>query len=383
MGWLKGGSGNHSIIGALQFKTGRHDYEHPEAKFQVTLPQVAGPVNLDFAPACLGQNTDKKGQYVDLDALGLRLSGAFMISPGGDDPCQSRGYFVAKNFTLDRLSGYELLTVSAQGQFICFLNGTRLGQDLLTPGWTAYDKRLSYLTYDASTALRVGLNRIEIWLTDGWYRTRLLWNPNPISQTYGDRIGAIAPEGRHADLAAGLHLHGIPLCPCHGHGRGAGGCHRVGAALLGARSARRLHLRPSSGQPAGAEHRLVAAVELHRGADRLPAARRTAGLDRRCAGLCGHRLLAGRQPRLPAQVPARRDGRPARGRRDPAFQPRPDPPAFRARAWRLGRVDRLGRCDHDHPLAAVPALRRHRRAGNACPRWCAGWITSGAFPTAR
>ncbi len=47
-----------------------------------------------------------------------------------------------------------------------------------------------------------------------------------------------------------------------------------------------VHLGQSAGQPAGREHRLVAALQLHRGADRLPAARRAAGLDRRRAGLC-------------------------------------------------------------------------------------------------
>ena len=46
-----------------------------------------------------------------------------------------------------------------------------------------------------------------------------------------------------------------------------------------------LRVRQPAGQPAGAEHALVAALQLHRGADRLPAARRAAGLDRRRPGL--------------------------------------------------------------------------------------------------
>jgi len=129
---------------------------------------------------------------LDIHARGPLLADALMIAPGGDDPALARGYFVARSFGVDQVNGLETLTISAQGQFVCFVNGRRVGQDLLTPGWTAYDKRLSYLTYDVADLLRVGTNRIEIWLTDGWYRTRLLWKPNPISQTYGDRIGAIA-----------------------------------------------------------------------------------------------------------------------------------------------------------------------------------------------
>jgi len=127
------------------------------------------------------------------------LDAAQMIALGCDDPQRGRGYVVAKSFNLDRVSGDESLTISAFGQFICFINGTRIGHDLLTPGWTSYDKRLSYLRYDVAENLRPGPNRIEIWLTDGWYRTRLMWNANPIVNTYGDRIGAIAalhgPEG--------------------------------------------------------------------------------------------------------------------------------------------------------------------------------------------
>ncbi|MFW8642571.1 family 78 glycoside hydrolase catalytic domain [Rhizobium beringeri] len=47
--------------------------------------------------------------------------------------------------------------------------------------------------------LKPGLNRIEIWLADGWYRSPLMWGAQAIPNCWGDRIGAIAdligPDG--------------------------------------------------------------------------------------------------------------------------------------------------------------------------------------------
>ncbi len=62
----------------------------------------------------------------------------------------------------------RLLHITAQGLYRAFINGTRVGQDLLTPGWTCYDDRIAYQTYDVTDLLKPGANRIEIWLGDGW-----------------------------------------------------------------------------------------------------------------------------------------------------------------------------------------------------------------------
>lgn len=36
------------------------------------------------------------------------------------------------------------------------------------------------------------MNRLEIWLGDGWYRSRLMWPQNPIPNAWGTRIAAFA-----------------------------------------------------------------------------------------------------------------------------------------------------------------------------------------------
>ncbi len=93
---------------------------------------------------------------------------------------------------LNVLPSTAALKISALGLYRAFINGKRVGEDLLTPGWTCYDDRIAYQAYEVSDLLQVGENRIEIWLGDGWYRSQLLWAANPIFNCWGDRVAAIA-----------------------------------------------------------------------------------------------------------------------------------------------------------------------------------------------
>jgi alpha-L-rhamnosidase len=115
-----------------------------------------------------------------------------MIAPGCDAGTGGPGSFVAKAFDLSEVPMGAVLHVSALGLYRAFLNGHRVGDDLLTPGWTCYDDRIAWQSYDVSSLLQPGTNRLEIWLGDGWYRSRLMWALNPIPNTWGRRIGAFA-----------------------------------------------------------------------------------------------------------------------------------------------------------------------------------------------
>lgn len=137
-----------------------------------------------------------EGQSQSISASGKALTAfdftAEMIAPGCDGGTGGPGTFVAKDFVLDSVPAGAVLHLTAQGLYRAFLNGVRVGADLLTPGWTCYDDRLAYQSYDVSSLLKPGANRLEIWLGDGWYRSRLMWASNPIPNTWGDRIGAMA-----------------------------------------------------------------------------------------------------------------------------------------------------------------------------------------------
>ncbi|HVN82475.1 MAG TPA: glycoside hydrolase family 78 protein [Terriglobia bacterium] len=58
------------------------------------------------------------------------------------------------------------------GQYELTVNGRRVGEDLLTPGWTKYDKTILYDTYDVTPLLRVGNNAIGVLLGNGMYNVR-------------------------------------------------------------------------------------------------------------------------------------------------------------------------------------------------------------------
>ena len=86
---------------------------------------------------------------------------------------ERRPALVRRLFDLSRPISRARLYVTAHGLYEVEVNGARVGREALTPGWTVYDKRLRYYTYDVTDRLTIGPNAIGAWLGDGWYRGRL------------------------------------------------------------------------------------------------------------------------------------------------------------------------------------------------------------------
>lgn len=63
-----------------------------------------------------------------------------------------------------------LLHVTAHGIYEVFVNGTRVGDMELTPGWTAYRSRLQVQSFDVIDLLVPGENVVGALLSDGWWR---------------------------------------------------------------------------------------------------------------------------------------------------------------------------------------------------------------------
>ncbi len=117
---------------------------------------------------------------------------ARMVRPLTDRGVGERAPFVRQVFALDAVPANAELRISAQGLYRCFINGVRVGHDQLTPGWTSYQDRLSFQTYDVAALLRSGENTIDIWLGDGWHRSQMMWKKIVRMNTWGDKLGAIA-----------------------------------------------------------------------------------------------------------------------------------------------------------------------------------------------
>lgn len=91
------------------------------------------------------------------------------------------------------------LYLTALGLVEAEINGEKVGNDALIPGWTNYDKRVTMWTYDVTEALNAGDNALGFWLGDGWYRGRLGFDGG-YANYYGDRIGVFAQlEVEYAD----------------------------------------------------------------------------------------------------------------------------------------------------------------------------------------
>lgn len=108
----------------------------------------------------LVDKTDWKGAWIgnDLTALGKGITYHLPPSP-----------FFRKEATLKSAIKRARLYVAALGLYEFQINGKRIGNDYFSPGWTDYNKRVYYLTYDITSALKVGPNAFGVILADGWY----------------------------------------------------------------------------------------------------------------------------------------------------------------------------------------------------------------------
>jgi alpha-L-rhamnosidase len=96
--------------------------------------------------------------------------------------------------------------VTAHGLYELYLNGQRVGDQLFTPGWTSYNKRLQYQTYDVTPLLKPGANAAGALLGNGWYRGNLAWEDR--RNIYGNRLALLAQievtykDGRRETIAS-------------------------------------------------------------------------------------------------------------------------------------------------------------------------------------
>ena len=74
-----------------------------------------------------------------------------------------------KQFTLDSVPADATVYVSGMGFYVMQINGQRVGDELLTPAFSAYDRTVYYNVKPVAALLQPGENRVEITLGNGWY----------------------------------------------------------------------------------------------------------------------------------------------------------------------------------------------------------------------
>lgn len=109
--------------------------------------------------------------------------------PAAIDPQAEAAFLLRRTFGLRGGIASARIYATGAGLYELYLNGERVGNECLSPGWTSYKHRLQYQTYDVTEQLREGANGIGVMLANGWYKGRLGWENK--SGHYGDRRAAL------------------------------------------------------------------------------------------------------------------------------------------------------------------------------------------------
>ena len=97
--------------------------------------------------------------------------------------------YVRKGFKLEKPITAARLYITALGLYEASINGKRVGEAELAPGWTDFTRRVRYQTYDVTRLLHNGENALGAILGDGWYCGHVEWRDR---QLYGDRPKLLA-----------------------------------------------------------------------------------------------------------------------------------------------------------------------------------------------
>ncbi|EGU76080.1 hypothetical protein HZS61_003410 [Fusarium oxysporum f. sp. conglutinans] len=83
------------------------------------------------------------------------------------------------------------LYITSLGVFEATINGQRVGDEVLAPGWTSYNHRLIYRIHNVTSLLLPGKNVISVEVAEGWYAGRLGFKGGKRFR-YGDELGLFA-----------------------------------------------------------------------------------------------------------------------------------------------------------------------------------------------
>lgn len=84
------------------------------------------------------------------------------------------------------------LYATARGAYWFYINGQRVGDGYLNPGWTDFRHRIMYNTYDVTQMLRQGNNALGIELGHGWFCDDFGWAGAMWGDQYGYKPSALA-----------------------------------------------------------------------------------------------------------------------------------------------------------------------------------------------
>lgn len=104
---------------------------------------------------------------------------------GNDSVVDDPATLVRTSFVISKPVAKARLYATAHGTYDVMINGQKVGDHLLAPGWTPYQHRILVDTHDVTHFLLDGENAFGALLADGWYRGKLGWEDK--RNSYGDK----------------------------------------------------------------------------------------------------------------------------------------------------------------------------------------------------
>lgn len=103
----------------------------------------------------------------DLCAKWINPENSLHSGSASIEPSQPPVSLLRREFSLEKGFTRARLYISALGMYEAWVNGCRVGDEVLTPGFTDMDRRRQYQTYDVTDILCSGDNAVGIALADG------------------------------------------------------------------------------------------------------------------------------------------------------------------------------------------------------------------------
>ena len=109
--------------------------------------------------------------YIDMPASKKMIPGVHGSGDKLGDKCLDRPVvpLFRKEFEVSGEIETATLFISGLGQYEASINGEKVGNSFLTPGWTNYDKTVFYNSYDVTKMLHKGQNAVGAIVGNGFY----------------------------------------------------------------------------------------------------------------------------------------------------------------------------------------------------------------------
>ncbi|MDQ6844866.1 MAG: glycoside hydrolase family 78 protein [Bacteroidota bacterium] len=148
-----------------------------------------------------------KPAWFETAMLNINDWSAKWINDGSKNPDKDEDYYkqdrmplFRKEFSANKKIASARLYISGLGYYEAYLNGKKIGDHVLDPGFTTYRKEVLYAVYDITVMVKRNKNILGIMLGDGW------WNPLPLKLFGRWDLRNYQQSGRPC-VKAELHIH--------------------------------------------------------------------------------------------------------------------------------------------------------------------------------